>query len=82
MTAIIGQLELDREFEVAFVVRGNRHDRAGAVACQHVVGHPNRDLFAVDRIDRVASCEDAGFLAITLGPFAIRFERAPFHNRI
>ena len=33
-----------RELEVALVVRGHGHDRAGAVAHQHVVGDPDRDL--------------------------------------
>jgi len=30
--------------------RRHRHDRAGAIAGKHVVGDPDRDLFAIDRI--------------------------------
>ena len=48
------------EGEVALVVAGHGHDRAGAVVHQHVVGHPDRDLLAVDRVDDVAAGEDAG----------------------
>ena len=32
-------------------MRGHRHDRAGAVVGQHVVGSEDRDVFAVDRVD-------------------------------
>jgi hypothetical protein len=48
------QVELLRELVVALVVGGHGHDRAGAVAGQHVVGDPDRDALAVDRVDRVA----------------------------
>ena len=47
------QPERPREVEVALVVRGHRHDRAGAVVGQHIVGGPHRDPLAVDRVDRV-----------------------------
>ncbi|KAF5028666.1 hypothetical protein DSECCO2_656680 [anaerobic digester metagenome] len=36
-----GQVVLAGEFEVALVVRGHGHDRAGAVFGQHEVGHPD-----------------------------------------
>jgi hypothetical protein len=51
------------EVQVALVVRGHRHDRPGAVVGQHVVGGPDRDQLAVDRVDRVPAQEDAGLLA-------------------
>ena len=35
-----------------------------AVAHQHVVGDPHRDLFAVDRVDGVRAGEHAGLLAV------------------
>ena len=54
------QPECPREFEVALVVAGHRHDRAGAVAHQHVVGDEDRDPLAVDRVDRVRAGEHAG----------------------
>ena len=44
-----GHAELLGEREVALVVRRHRHDGAGAVGRQHVVGDPDRDLLAVDR---------------------------------
>ena len=38
---------------VALVVGGHGHDRARAVAGQDVVGDPDRDALAVDRVERV-----------------------------
>ena len=58
------QAELQREGEVAVVVRRHGHDRAGAVRHQHVVGDPDRDARAVDRVDGVRAGEDAGLLAL------------------
>ncbi len=45
-------------------MRGNSHDRAGAVVGQHVVGRPDRQPLAVHRVDRVAAQEDAGLRAV------------------
>ena len=44
------QLVRARESVVALVVPRHRHDRAGAVLHQHVVGDVHRDLLAVDRV--------------------------------
>ncbi len=55
---------LDGEVVVALVVRGNGHDRARPVPHQHVVGDPDRDLLAVDGVDRVAAREDAVLLLL------------------
>ena len=52
------------EVQVALVVRGHGHDRAGAVVGQHVVGGPDRDPLAVDRVDRVPAQEHTGLLAL------------------
>ena len=57
------QLERIGELPVALVVRGHGHDRAGAVLHQHVVGDPDRDPLAVDRVGREAASEDTGLLA-------------------
>ena len=57
-----GQVEPGREREVAFIVRGYGHDRAGAVVHQHVVGDPDRDTRVVDRIDGVETGEDTRLL--------------------
>ena len=40
----------DREVMIASVMGGDRHDRAGAVLHQHVVGDVHRDLLLGDRI--------------------------------
>ena len=49
-----------RERVVALVVRGHRHDRAGAVLHQHVVGDEHRDPLAVDRVGHGAPERHAG----------------------
>ena len=56
------QLVRLREREVALVVTRHRHDRAGAVLHQHVVGDPDRDALARRRIRRVRSREGARLL--------------------
>ena len=58
------QVERLREVQVALVVGGHRHHRAGAVVGQHVVGGPDRDPLAVDRVDGVAAQEDTGLLPL------------------
>ena len=58
------QPELRRELEVARVVRRHRHDRAGSVLHQHVVGDPDGDALAVDRVDHAAPERHAGLLAV------------------
>src|SRR5699024_6167947 len=45
-----GQVHGAGEVQVALVVRGHGHDRAGAVVGQYVVGGPHRYLFAADRV--------------------------------
>ena len=54
------QLERLGELAVALVVRRHGHDRAGAVVHQHVVGDPDRQPLAVDRVGHVVAGEDAG----------------------
>ncbi len=56
------QVEGGRELEVALVVAGNGHDRAGAVLHQHVVGDPHRDRPLRGRVDGVRAGEDARLL--------------------
>ena len=63
------QAKLLGEFEIARVVRGHGHDRAGAVAHHHVIGDPDRNLLVVDRIDGVAAGEDAGLFLLQLRAF-------------
>ena len=59
-TTRTGRSNALREVEVALVVRGHGHDRAGAVVGQHVVGGVDRHLLAVDRVDRDDAEVDAG----------------------
>jgi hypothetical protein len=60
------QVERRGERVVALVVAGHRHDRAGPVLHEHVVGDVHRDLLAVDRVGHGAAEEDAG-----LGPVGV-----------
>ena len=53
------QVERRGEVPVALVLAGHRHDRAGAVAHEHVVGDEHRDAGAGDRVGRPAAGEDA-----------------------
>ena len=59
-----GDAELAGEGEVALVVAGHRHDGAGAVAGEDVVGDPDGDALAVDGVDGVGTEGHAGLLAI------------------
>ena len=66
------QVELRRELEVALIVGGDRHDRAGPVLHQHVVGDEHRDPLAVDRVDDGAFEPDAGLLSLLVAALAGR----------
>ena len=46
-----------REIPVSLVVRGNCHDRARAVSHHYIVGDEDRDLLAVDGVDRLESLD-------------------------
>ena len=54
------QCKLLRKLPIALVVRRHSHDRAGAVAREHVVCDPHGDFLAVHRIDGKRACEYAG----------------------
>ena len=51
--AVYLQPELFCKLEVAFIMRRHGHDGAGAVTHQDIIGHPDGDLFVVDRIDGI-----------------------------
>ena len=53
------------------------HDRAGAVAHQDVISDPDRNLFAVRRIDRERAGEHAGLFLGEVGAFEIGFRCDP-----
>ena len=59
-----GQAERLGEVEVALVVCRDGHDGARAVVGQDVVGGPDGQLFAVERVDGVAAGEDTGLFAL------------------
>ena len=66
-------------------MRGHGHDRAGAVARQHVIGDPNRYELFVHRIDRVRAGEHAALVLGQFRPFQIAFARrrlAIRHHRL
>ena len=63
------QVERAREVQVALVVSGHGHDRAGAIVGQHVVSGEHRDVFTIDRVDCHATQWDTGFLAALRQPF-------------
>src|SRR5258708_31494699 len=50
------------EIIVALILARRRHDRAGAVAHQHVVGDPDRYVFVRKWIMRISAGENAGLL--------------------
>ena len=47
------------------------HDRAGAVARQHVVGDPDRHPLLVCRIDGIRASEHTGFFLREIGAFQV-----------
>jgi hypothetical protein len=53
---------LARELEVALVVRGHRHDRAGAITTEHEVRDPYRDGLAGEGIHHAAAGVEAFLL--------------------
>ena len=53
------QPERSGELEVALVVGGNGHDRAGAIPAEDVVGDIDRDPLPIDRVDRIAAAAAA-----------------------
>ena len=76
-----GQIEMACEGIVATVVCGHSHDGARAVASQHVVADPDRDLLARQRIDGVRATEDARHLMVG-DAFALRAPLDRFEIRL
>ena len=58
---------------VARVVRRYCHDSPGAVARQHVVGHPHGNLFPRERIYGIRAGKHARHLAVGLAPEFVAF---------
>ena len=59
------------EREVALVLGGHGHDRPGAVAHEHVVGHVDRHELVVEGIHAVAAREGAPLLERSFGRLAL-----------
>ena len=70
------------EGEVTLVVRRHRHDGAGAVGHQHVVGDPDRDVLVVDRIDRVGAGERAALVPARRLAFDVGLAGGAGHVRL
>jgi hypothetical protein len=58
------QAERARKLEIALVVSGHGHDRAGAVGAEHVVGGVDRDRAAGQRIFGIRAREHARLAAV------------------
>ena len=67
--------ELPGELGVARVVGRHGHDRAGAVAGQDVIGHPDWNRPIIDRVGGKRAGEDAGLFFGQFGPIEIAFAR-------
>ena len=69
-----GDVELSGKFEVAVVVGGDGHDGAGAVAHEDVVGDPDGDFLAVERVNAVSARGYAGLFLGQVGAVTVRFQ--------
>ena len=56
------------ELPVTLVAARNRHDGPGPIAHQHIVGDPDRNGLAVDRITRIGAGGNARFFLDQIGP--------------
>ena len=63
------------EVPVTLVLRRHRHDRAGAITHEDVVGDEDRDPRPVGRVDGIAAGEDTGLLLGVGLPLQVRFAR-------
>ena len=51
-------IELCSEFKVTIIVSRYTHDCSCTIVSQYIIRQPDRNFCSVDRIDRIASCED------------------------
>ena len=73
-----GQGEFARKFPIALIVRGDGHDRASPVTGQDVVGDPDRDALAADRVDGERPGPDADLFFRKFGAVEVAFARGLF----
>ena len=52
---------------------GNGHDRTGTISHQYIVGDPDRDLLAIDRIDRISTGKHTGLILVQFCSFHFGF---------
>ncbi len=71
--AVDRQTKFPGEFKIAGIVGGNRHDGAGTVGAEDIIGDPHRNWFLVDGIDGVSPRENARFFRAQFGPFQVTF---------
>ena len=69
-----GQLIGLGEFEVSVVVRRYGHDGPCTVTHQDVIGHPDRNLVTVDRVDGITAGKDPCFTFGQVGTVEIAFQ--------
>ena len=68
--AVFGDDLNDRDVEflsklkVTVIMGRYAHDGAGTIVSQYIIGQPDGNLFAVQRVNRIATGEDAGLLLI------------------
>ena len=67
------QLVLAGELEVAGVMSRHPHDRARAIAGQHVVGDPDWNSLFGEGVDRIGAGKDAGLLVLRRKALDFRF---------
>ena len=71
--------ELTGKLPVPLVMSWHRHDRARAVAREHIVGDPDRQPRTVHRVRRKSPREDTRLLLRLLGPVELRLPRCGQH---
>src|SRR5260370_329745 len=74
-----GNAELACKLKVALVVAGHAHDSTGAVAHQHIISDPDRNLLAIDGICDVAASKDARLLLLRAHALALAHMQLLLH---
>jgi len=72
-----GQMEFSRKLEVAFVVSGHAHNRAGSITKQDIIANPDRNPLVVYRIDCVSAGENARLFLRQFRSFQVALARCP-----
>jgi len=62
------------KLKIPGIVAWHCHYGPGSVAHQNIIGHPDRDLLFVDRIDGIASGKNTVFFTRKVRPVNLRFQ--------